>query len=466
MFNHETVKTEYGKEISVLGLKSLHFVLSLALFFGFWILFRYEGTTAHGDVGYRYNYFILAAYAGALYFFLRTYNAYLLGYTRIRTLILAQMISHVFAGGAVYVGVMVAWNQLRSAMPFVYLAAADLALNLSWTLLSNRLYFRLYPPRSTILVYRNERDKRRFGSIAGKPSERMYRVTKEIRWDGEDYLTLQEHLQGFEAVFVAGVDSRCRNGIAKFCQEQNIPGFFLPHVGDVIMQGAQHIHAFDSPVLYVNRKHVTPEYRVFKRLMDLTVSLIGLAALSPLMILTALAIWLYDRGPVFYRQQRLTRNGKVFTILKFRSMRVDAEGDGVARLSTGPNDDRVTPVGRWIRRLRLDELPQLINVLRGDMSLVGPRPERPEIAEQYCRVMPAFRLRLQVKAGLTGYAQVYGRYNSDPYEKLEFDLLYINSMNVLTDIQLLFATLGTLFSPESTAGIEEGAITALEDTEE
>ena len=196
------------------------------------------------------------------------------------------------------------------------------------------------------------------------------------------------------------------------------------------------------------------EYRFVKRCFDIFFSLIFLILMSPIMILTALAIKLYDGGPVFYRQVRLTKDRRCFSIIKFRSMRVDAEKDGVARLSTGEDDPRITPVGRFIRSCRLDELPQLFNILSGDMSIVGPRPERPEIAEQYERVLPEFALRLQVKAGLTGYAQVYGKYNTSPYEKLEFDLLYINQMNVLTDLELMFNTFRILFYKASTEGFE------------
>ena len=147
-------------------------------------------------------------------------------------------------------------------------------------------------------------------------------------------------------------------------------------------------------------------------------------------------------------------------------MRVDAEKDGVARLSTGENDDRITLIGKIVRKCRLDELPQLINILKGEMSIVGPRPERPEIAEEYYKHIPDFRLRLQVKAGLTGYAQVYGKYSSDPYEKLEFDLMYINNMSILTDLELIFATASILFIGDSTKGIEIGSISAMDYEEE
>lgn len=177
--------------------------------------------------------------------------------------------------------------------------------------------------------------------------------------------------------------------------------------------------------------------------------------------MTSAAIKFYDGGPVFYTQDRLTRNGKVFRIHKFRSMRVDAEKDGVARLSTGEHDDRITPVGRFIRRIRIDELPQLVDILRGDLSVVGPRPERPEIAAQYEETMPEFCLRLQAKAGLTGYAQVYGKYNTRPYDKLKMDLMYISHPSLITDLRICFATVKILFTPESTEGISEGQTTAM-----
>ncbi len=315
-------------------------------------------------------------------------------------------------------------------------------------------------PKKTIFIYRNNVDKYRFGITKGKQLEKIYNIASELQYDGS-YKDLKPYLLGYDAIFVAGVNSRCRNGILKYCKEQNIPGYFLPHVGDVIMQEAEHIQSFDSPVLYVNRKVLAPEYFLIKRAFDILFSFIGIVILSPLFVILSLCIMLYDRGPAFYKQVRLTKNGKKFKILKFRSMRVDAEKDGIARLSSGENDDRITPIGRFVRKCRLDELPQLFNIFIGDMSFVGPRPERPEIAEQYDKTMPDFKMRLQVKAGLTGYAQVYGKYNTDPYNKLELDLLYIKNMSILTDLRLMFATVEILFISDSTEGVSEGQTTAI-----
>lgn len=195
--------------------------------------------------------------------------------------------------------------------------------------------------------------------------------------------------------------------------------------------------------------------------VSIAFSTIALIVSSPVFVITAIAIKAVDGGPVFYRQRRLTKDGKLFDVLKFRSMRVDAEKDGVARLSTGENDDRITPIGRIIRKCRIDELPQLICILSGDMSIVGPRPERPEIAMEYEKELPEFALRLQAKAGLTGYAQVYGKYNTTPYDKLQMDLMYIAHPSIIEDFKIVFATVKILFMPESTEGVSEDQTTAM-----
>ncbi len=232
------------------------------------------------------------------------------------------------------------------------------------------------------------------------------------------------------------------------------------------MSGAKHMHMFHLPMLEINGYRPSPYYLIVKRIFDITVSLMALIVLSPVFLITAIAIRATDHGPVFYKQERMTQYGRNFMIHKFRSMRVDAEKDGIARLSTGANDDRITPVGKIIRACRIDELPQLIDILKGDLSIVGPRPERESIARQYEDEMPEFRLRLLAKAGLTGYAQVYGKYNTTPYDKLQMDLMYIANANLLQDLIICFATIKILFLPESTEGIDAGAATAMKEEED
>ena len=268
-------------------------------------------------------------------------------------------------------------------------------------------------------------------------------------------------LNGIQTVFLSGIHSHERNLILKHCIAEGIEVFVIPRVGDVIMSGAVPMHMFHLPMLRVGRYMAGPGYLLIKRVLDVVLALVALVILSPIFLVTAIAIKVTDGGPVFYKQVRLTKDGREFRILKFRSMRVDAEKDGIARLSTGDNDDRITPVGRIIRKCRIDELAQLWNILTGDLSIVGPRPERPEIAAQYCEEMPEFALRLQAKAGLTGYAQVYGKYNTTPYDKLQMDLMYIAHPSIVEDLKIVFATVKILFMPESTEGVSEGQTTAM-----
>ena len=188
--------------------------------------------------------------------------------------------------------------------------------------------------------------------------------------------------------------------------------------------------------------------------MDIVISLIGIVIASPFMIVIALCIKLYDHGQVLYKQERLTKDGEQFMIYKFRSMTTHSEDAG-ARLAA-KEDARITPVGRVIRAIHFDELPQLFNILKGEMSVVGPRPERQIIADQYTEEIPEFVLRLKVKAGLTGYAQVYGKYNTTFYDKLLMDLMYISKPSILEDLTIMLATVKILTSKESTEGVGEG----------
>ena len=193
--------------------------------------------------------------------------------------------------------------------------------------------------------------------------------------------------------------------------------------------------------------------------MDLLLCFPIAIVLMPFFLIIAIIIKLTDGGPVLYRQPRLTLNGEIFQIYKFRSMYMNSEENGAQLARKG--DDRITPIGRVLRALHFDEFPQLINIIKGDMSIVGPRPERPEIAEQYKEIIPEFNFRLKVKAGLTGYAQVYGKYNTTPYDKLKLDLTYIENYSLWLDIKLVLLTFKILFQKENTEGIDANQITAV-----
>ena len=436
------------------SIKYLHWIVTVLIFFRFWLLFRYPTGEWHVTRAFRYDIFVTLGYAVLLILFCKTYDAYTLGYFRIRQLAFAQLLSSFFSTIIIYMLVSLGWLQFHNPLVFIPMLVLQGIWNAVWSYCATYLYYKIVKRYHTAVIYRSRNDLIRFGSISGKPVERLFNDEKYIQYNGTDFFKIKDQLKGYDAIFVAGVNPTLMNALCKYCVEEDVRGFFLPHIGDVIMSGAEHIKSFTTPVLSVRRATKSFEYLLLKRLFDIVASGLGLIILSPFMLVTAILIKAYDGGPVFYKQVRLTKDGKEFKIIKFRSMRVDAEKDGVARLSTGDRDPRITPVGRFIRACRLDELPQLINIFRGDMSVVGPRPERPEIAAEYEKFLPDFKLRLQVRAGLTGYAQVYGKYNTNPYEKLEFDLLYINQMNLLTDLGLMFNTFRILFSKESTEGTD------------
>ena len=256
-----------------------------------------------------------------------------------------------------------------------------------------------------------------------------------------------------DAIILNDIPAQKRNDILKFCYRYRVRTYVAPKLTDVMLRGAKNISLFDTPLLLVKGTGLTPAQRVSKRALDLVLSSLILIPAAPIMGLVALAIKIEDGGPVFYKQPRLTRNGREFDILKFRSMVVDAEKTAGAVLAEG-NDPRITRVGKFIRPFRLDELPQLINILKGDMSFVGPRPERKVIADEYCKDIPEFSFRLKVRGGLTGYAQIYGKYNTSAYDKLRLDLMYIENYSFLLDIKLIVLTLRILFTKESTEGID------------
>lgn len=404
---------------------------------------------------------LVFVYAVLLLFSLRAYSAYNVGFTQIRILIYSQTLADLVSDGILYVVLVINHLRLISPIPFLVLLAAQFLLNCVYSWIANTAYFYCNKPLETAVVYRNETDLNRLKELDHYPQK--YHVIRKIQNPADDVHTLLKELNGCEAVFVAGIPATLRNGVLKYCVENDIRCYVAPHVGDVILMGAKYMELFSVPVFRVMRTTPAIEYLMIKRGMDILFSFLGIVVFSPFLLLTVAAVKLYDGGPALYKQVRLTKDGRQFEILKFRSMRVNAEQDGVARLAA-ENDDRITPVGKVIRACRLDELPQLFNILRGDMSIVGPRPERPEIARQYEELIPAFSLRLQVKAGLTGLAQVYGKYNTDPYDKLRMDLMYINQMSVLQDIKLIFATVKVLFMKESTSGVMNGQTTAAAST--
>jgi len=260
---------------------------------------------------------------------------------------------------------------------------------------------------------------------------------------------------------ICDIPSKMRNELLKFCYGKSLRVYSTPKISDIIIRSAESMHYFDTPLLLSRNDGLSIEQAFIKRAMDIFVSAVMLVITSPVFLVTAAAIKMHDGGPVFFYQERCTKDGKVFSICKFRSMIVDAEKNGACVPAT-ERDPRITPVGNIIRKLRIDELPQLLNILKGEMSLVGPRPERVEHVHLYSESIPEFAYRMKVKGGLTGYAQVYGKYNTTAYDKLKMDLMYIQNYSVLLDIEILFKTIKILFEKESTEGFSDEVSAAME----
>ncbi len=450
------IKKSYTKTVIMRGMKLLHFVACFVVFSLCWQFF-YSVNSDH-SILLRYDVLMCCFFSACTVIFNRIYQSYSVGFDRISNLVYSQTLSNLLSYGIVYVFHCIIWFQFFTPLMLLAAFSLQIILNFVWCFLANRLYFSLHAKKKAILVYRNANDLEKLQEVRFFTDR--FSVEKCIEINTESYGEIVSLIEGYEAVFVAGVNATLRNSIVKYCVENNVQGYFVPHVGDIIMMGANHIQQFSIPIMSVRRARLTPEYLILKRFVDIFVCGIATVIFSPVMLIVALSVKLYDGGPIFYKQVRLTKDGKKFKILKFRSMRVDAEKDGIARLAS-EKDDRITPIGKILRACRLDELPQLFNILKGDMTIVGPRPERPEIAEQYEEIIPSFPLRLQVKAGLTGYAQIYGKYNTAPYDKLEMDLMYINKMSFFEDLKLMFATVKILFIKDSTSGVEVGQTTAV-----
>ena len=390
--------------------------------------------------------------------FHRTYHALCVGEVRIRDLVLSQSLSHFFSAGVMYIGTVLYIHSFINPLPLMGFIMVQILISMVWSVRVNRVYFQKRTPPRTAIIYTGEKTLQ---VLYNSPFFlEKYNVCCLIENPESDLEDIFPYLNDIETVFVTGIPATMENGVVKYCTDHGITAYIVPHLGHILMGGAKYVPTFSVPVLLVERAGRLKNYRVLKRIMDMVLAFVGLIITSPIMLIAAICIKLEDGGPVFFKQTRLTENGREFQILKFRSMIVDAEKDGISRLAS-TNDSRITRIGKIIRACRVDELPQLINILTGDMSIVGPRPERPEIAREYEKTLPGFALRLQVKAGLTGVAQIYGCYNTTPYTKLQMDLMYITRMDLLYDFKLIVATAKILLKKESTQGVKEGQTTAM-----
>ena len=397
----------------------------------------------------RGNWLMIAVYAVLLIFFEQMYGGFKVGFYKKWNVIYSQILALVIVNVITYLQIALIDKRFHSLTLMGGILVTEIIVAVIWAFAFQFIYSRLFPRRHMLLVY----GERPIFHLMQKISTRedKYQICNIIHYE-EGVDEIMRLADQYDAIIIGDIPAHERNQLLKRCFGQGIRTYTVPKISDIINRSSDDLNLFDTPLLLSRNEDLKIEQLFAKRMMDVVCSFFGLLISSPFFLIIAFLIKATDRGPVFYKQIRLTRNGKEFEIYKFRTMIQDAEKDGHARLAS-EHDDRILPVGRFLRATRLDELPQLINVLKGEMSMVGPRPERPELVAEIEKELPEFPYRLKVKAGLTGYAQIYGKYNTTAYDKLKLDLTYIRNYSFFLDLKLMIMTPKIMLMKESTEGV-------------
>ena len=431
--------------------KTLFTVFNIILYI---VLFLVTLVFRYPYVNYFFNGYVMISliYAVFLVIFGKMFEMFELGETRVYELFLSYSLALCVTNVLIYMVCCVVAYSVLNIWPMVQLQIITMFISAFILLRENRFVRDKFPVPKAIAI---------FGEPNYEILEKIYKyrdilVTVEKRVDIQDIdlANLDDVLEGYDRVITIDVDHNDKKLIFKKCYENRINVYDIPSISDTLIASGTIMHVIDTPIIKINKFGPSFLEGIIKRFIDIVGSLILIVLTSPVMIITAIAIKAYDKGDVFFRQERLTKDGKVFRIYKFRSMIMDAERNTGAILAR-EGDSRITPVGKFIRKCRIDELPQLFNILKGDMTFVGPRPERPVLFDEIVKEVPEFKYRLTVKAGLTGYAQIYGKYNTTMRDKLLLDIYYIENYSLISDIKLIIMTLKVVFIPESTEGVKE-----------
>ena len=431
--------------------KTLFTVFNIILYI---VLFLVTLVFRYPYVNYFFNGYVMISliYAVFLVIFGKMFEMFELGETRVYELFLSYSLALCVTNVFIYMVCCVVAYSALNIWPMVQLQIVMMFISAFLLLRENRFVRDKFPVPRAIAI---------FGEPNYEILEKIYKyrdilVTVEKKVDIKDINLddLDDILDGYDRVITIDVDHNDKKLIFKKCYENRINVYDIPSISDTLIASGTIMHVIDTPIIRINKFGPSFLEGIIKRFIDIVCSLVLIVITSPVMLATAIAIKAYDKGDVFFRQERLTQDGKVFRIYKFRSMIMNAEKNTGAILAR-EGDNRITPVGRFIRKCRIDELPQLFNILKGDMTFVGPRPERPELFDEIVKEVPEFKYRLTVKAGLTGYAQIYGKYNTTMRDKLLLDIYYIENYSLITDIKLIIMTLKVIFIPESTEGVKE-----------
>jgi len=447
------MKRETGSLILFFS-KMVLLVTVLAVFY-FGHRFFYEQTLPYYFWGYV---LILLLYTTSLYVVNKIYNGFNFGNVTLQEIIISWVLCLVFVNGFQYFILSLLVLELIPIYGMAIILGVQITLAIPLAMLINKIYFIFNPAHKAVIIYGNAEKLDEYCSIVTMQRNK-FRVDHVVSQDAETGRIL-DVIDRSESVFFLNMDEKKQDWLFEYCYLHNKHAYILPTFSSILINTASTLWLSNTPVFSLKNPEPDMSTKIFKRVIDIVLSLLGIIITGFIMIGIWLAVRLYDNHPAIYKQIRVTKGGRLFTLYKFRSMRPNAEDDGVPRLAA-MDDDRITPFGRFIRKTRLDELPQLFNVLSGSMSLVGPRPERPEIARQYEEMYPNFAFRTKVKAGITGFAQIYGRYNTSPEEKLFLDIMYIETFSILEDVKLLLQTLKVIFQGSSTEGIEGDSTTAM-----
>ncbi len=435
----------FRKGILLLG-KSLILFSTLAVYM--YMIFTFYPEAIFYSRG---NYTLALTYVILLFVLCNAYGCFRVGVLRLKEIVFSYTLAIFISNLISYFVLSLIESKLLVVPPFIYLTLIQGVLGAVLYVLLNRTYFWLYPARKTLVICADTDNDRAILEKFRRIHER-YDIRK-ILYENSDPELIKKNVEEYNTVILGNIDADLRASLMEHCFKERKRLFIVPTMQDILLNNAETAQIDDSLVYLCKNHFLSTEQLIVKRFFDILLSAVSLVVLSPLLLLIAFAIKCEDGGRIFYEQERLTKDGASFMLLKFRSMIEDAEKESGA-VRAKKNDVRVTKVGKFIRAVRLDELPQMINILKGEMSLVGPRPERPEIFAQYCKEYPAFVYRLKVKAGLTGYAQIYGKYNTSLQEKLKMDLLYIERRSLFMDFLLLFSSLKVVFMRGKAEGVD------------
>lgn len=426
-------------------------LLELVVFYYVWM--NYYNRNMEVAFWRRGNWLISGEYLLLLLLLHHTYGGLRVGIYKYWNLVYSHMISILGVNAFSYVQVVLFDKRMHNPVALLIMTGAELVMVMAWAWTFKKVYLLLFPRKRLLLVHGKMPMFHLMNRIGTREDKYEIAATESVNSGLERII---KRAKDYDGIIVGDIPARSRNQLLKLCYKQNIRSYTVPKISDILLRSSEELNIFDSP-LYLSRNYggLAWDQAVIKRLEDILTAGVLLVLTSPFFLVIALLIKCTDHGPVFYQQDRLTQGGKVFSIYKFRTMVVDAE-KASGPVKAGEKDPRILPIGHFLRATRLDELPQLINILKGDMSMVGPRPERPELAKIITRNIPEFEYRLKMKAGLTGYAQIYGRYCTTSYDKLKLDLTYIQNYSIIMDLKLILMTPKVLFMKESTDGFEEG----------